>query len=160
MVVYNKYLFIRHIPLCPLGCRLSHRETSPLQGLHIAVASYQGQGFIPWATSHAFSLTNLCHSLLSCTILLACLKSKPFFFKHSFTVSIHPFCCLPTEQLSAYSLGNLHPLHMAEPMEHILINLHNFLIHAFRTLSILLIPSKPLGLFICTAISRSLLLLL
>ena len=43
-------------PLCPLSCRLGHRRTSTLQGLHVAVAFRQGQGFIPRATPHAFPL--------------------------------------------------------------------------------------------------------
>ena len=148
--------------LCPLTCRLSHRWTSTLQGLHIALASYQGQGFIPWGITHAFLLTNLHHSLLSWTILLACLTSSPLFFKHSFMVSVHLFHDLPTEQLPAHSptyyLGNPIPLcllhcrtsssiHSSRPF----LTLHNSLIYAFRTLFILLIPSNPLRLSICTA---------
>ena len=43
------------------------------------------------------------HSLLSCTILYACLTSKPHFFKQSFTISIHLFHGLPTERLLAHS---------------------------------------------------------
>ena len=89
--------------LYPLSCRLSHRQTSTLEGLRIAVASSQGQGFIPWATPHAFPLINPCHSLLSYTILLACQTSKPLFFKHSFTVSIHLFRSLPNDRLPAHS---------------------------------------------------------
>ena len=45
------------------------------------------------------------------------------------------------------SLSNpviLHSLHMAEPSENNFITLHNCLIHAFKTSSTLLIPSKPL----------------
>ena len=98
-------------------------------------------------------LTNSCHSHLSCTILLACLTSKPLFLKYSFTVSIHLFPGLPTEWLPAHSyivdsLGNpitLHPLYMAETLD-------DSLICAFKILSILLILSNPLRLFICTAL--------
>ena len=66
------------------------------------IASHQSQGFIPQATPHAFPLTNLHHTLLSCTILLACLTFNLLFFKQSFTVSIHLFCGLSTERLPAH----------------------------------------------------------
>ena len=105
-------------PLCHLNGRLGHKRTSTLQRLHIAMASCQGQQFIPLATPHSFPLTNPCHSPLSWTLLLACLKSKPLFFKHFFALSIHLFHGLPTEWLPAHSLGYpipLHPLHMTEP---------------------------------------------
>ena len=90
-------------PLCPISCMLGHRRTSTLQGLHIGVASCQSQGFIPRATSHAFPLTNPRHSLLSWTVLLACLTSKPLFFKHFFRVSRHLFRGLPTERLPVHT---------------------------------------------------------
>ena len=61
------------------------------------IASLHGQGFISRATLHALPLTNPRHTLLSCTILLACLTSKPLFLKQSFTVSIHLLRGLPTE---------------------------------------------------------------
>ena len=76
-----------------------------LQGLHIALASRQTQEFIPRAISHAFPLTNPRHSLLSWTILLACLTSKPLFFKHSFTISSHLFRGLPAERLLLHKLS-------------------------------------------------------
>ena len=64
------------------------------------------------------------------TILLACLTSKPLFFKKPFPVSINLFRCLPNERLPALSyidsLTNptiLHPLQMAEPSENTFINL-------------------------------------
>ena len=117
------------------------------------MTSHQDLGFIPLATSHAL---NPPHSLLSCIILLACLTSKPLFPKHYFMVSIHLFFGLPTERISAhspsYSLSNpnlLHPLYMVGPPENTFINLHNSLICAFGTLSILLILCKP-RLSICT----------
>ena len=52
----------------------------------------------------------------------------------------------------------LHSLHMAKPSENTFINLvvytqHNCLIRTFGTLSILLIPSRPLRLSICTALA-------
>ena len=70
-------------PFMFLSCGLGRRRISALPGLHKAVASRQG--FIPRGTSHTFPLTNPRHTLLSCTIFLACLTSKPFFFKQSFT---------------------------------------------------------------------------
>ena len=102
---------------------------------------------------HAFHLTNSRHSLLSCTI-------------HGINL---PFHSLPTECLPAHfyidTLGDpilLHSLHMAEPSENTFINPspsscpfvtpHNSVIRAFRTLSILLIPSKPLRFSICTVL--------
>ena len=106
---------------------------------------------------HALPLTNPHYTLLSCTIFHACLTSKPLFFKQSFTVSVHLFRGQPTEQLFAYSsyinpLNNpviFHSLHMAEPPESTFINpfvtLRNSLMCSFRTLCILVIPSKPLG---------------
>ena len=110
---------------------------------------------------HAFLLTNSCHTLLSCTILLACLISKFLFFKQPLTVSIHLLRNLPTATTSIVPYKDplsypviFHSLHLAEPPENTLtlfITLHNSLIHAFRTLSILMIPSKPLRLSIYTA---------
>ena len=115
---------------------------------------------------HVFTITNPpIHSLL-CRILLLCLTSKSLFFKHSFLISIHLFCSLPIKQLytSIHSyidpLSNpviLHTLHMAEPSENTFINFviltpHNCLIHAFTTLCILLILSKPLKFSICIAL--------
>ena len=79
-----------------LSCRFDHRWIFTLPVLHKAVAS-QGQGFIPQAMPHAFPLTNPHHTPLLCTILLACLTSKPLFFKQSFMVSVHLFYGLPTE---------------------------------------------------------------
>ena len=105
-----------------------------------AVACRQSQGFIPRATPHAFPFTNPRHTLLSCTILLACLTSKPLFFRQSFTVSIHFFRGLPIERLPAYpyidSLSNpvvLHSLHMAESSENTFINLlvHTQVVHLY-----------------------------
>ena len=75
-------------PLRPLSCRLSHRQTSTLQGLHIAVTSWQGQGFITQATAYAFPLTNPHHS----PSLLDIQTSFPYLF-----------CSLPTERLPAHS---------------------------------------------------------
>ena len=90
-------------PLGPLSCSLGHIWTSILQRLHIA-----------------FPLTNPCHLLLSWTFLLACLISKPLYFKHSFTVSIHLFHGLPAERLPAHTttdtIGDPIPLHMAKPL--------------------------------------------
>ena len=133
----------------------------PIQGFirlwHLTtIVSRQGQGFIPWAMSHTFPLTNLCHTLLSCTILLACPTSKPLFFKHSFIVSIHLFPSLSLRDyqhlLSNPAILTTWPNHWKTPSTTPFINLHNYLIHAFRTLPILLTPSRPLRLSICTAL--------
>ena len=121
------------------------------------MASRQNQGFIPLEKAYTFPLTNIRNTLLSCTILLACLTFKPLFFKQSFTVSTHLFRSLPTERLSTFPyivpLSNpviLHSLHIAETSENIFINpfVHTFrhsaqhLYSCIRDLSILLIPSK------------------
>ena len=71
----EKELRKKFSPLCPLSCRFGHRQISN-EGLHIAVASHQGQGFILQATLHAFPHTNPCHSFLSCTIFLKVLHSS------------------------------------------------------------------------------------
>ena len=61
---------------------------------------------------------------------------------------------LNRDNLSNYVI--LHFLHMAEPLENTFANpfvtLHNSLIYAFRTLSILLIPNKHLRFSIYTAL--------
>ena len=95
-------------PLCPLSCKLGHKRTSTLQRLHITVATHNcsissrsggsSPGYTPCIPLHKPPPFTL-----SCTILLACLTSKPPLFKHSFTVSIHIFCSLPTERPPAHS---------------------------------------------------------
>ena len=115
----------KNSPLCPLNCRHGHRQISTL-GLHIAMATHNcGISSRSGSHIHVFSLTNPCHSLISCTIFLVCMTPKPLFLKQSFTVSIHIFHGLPTEQLSYIdSLRNLiilH-LHMVEPPENNFIN--------------------------------------
>ena len=95
-----------------LSCWLGHRWISPFQGSIrlwrlTAMVSRQDQWFIPRAMPHAFPLTNPRHTLLLCTIPLACLTYKPLFFKQSFTVSIHLFRSLPTEWLPAHSILSL-----------------------------------------------------
>ena len=108
------------------------------------------------------------NSYLAPFSLLAWHPNLFFLIKHSFMVSVHLFHNQPTKQLPAhsptYSLINpiiLHSLHMAEPPENTFVNPfiyppfitpHYSLIRAFRTLSFLLIPSKPLRLSICTAL--------
>ena len=125
-------------PFMPFSCGLGHRRISILPGLHKAVASRQGQGFILQATRYAFPLTNPRHTLLSYTILLACLTSKHFFFMEFFTVSIHLFHVYP---LNDYQHTPLH-----RPSYHSPFSPHgrttNLSVafvtwHAFRTLSIL-----------------------
>ena len=104
------------------------------------------------------------YSLLSCSILIACLTSKPLFFKQSFTVSIHRFRGLPTERLQSTPLHRHSNLSCHSPFfPHgrtfgaqpfhldIFFTSNNSLIRVFGTLSILLITSNPLKLSICTA---------
>ena len=147
-----------------LSCGLGHRRISALPGLHKAVASHnysissRSRVHSP-RYAHELPLTNPRHTLLSCTILLACLTSKPLFFKQSFMVSIH-FYSLPTERLPAhfptltllpilsFSILSTWPNHQRTASSIFsstpFIPLHNCLIHAFGTLSILLISSRPL----------------
>ena len=109
----------------PLSCGVRHRQTSILQGLHIAVATHSdsiltGQKLIPQATPHIFPITYPHHTILSCIIFLACLTSKPLFFKQAFTVSIHLFLSLPIDPHNNAVI--LHSFHMAEPLENTFIN--------------------------------------
>ena len=142
---------------------------SDLPGLHKAVTSRQGQGFILRATPNAFTLTTLRHTLLSCTILLACLTSKPLFFKQSFKASIHLFLGVPTERLPAYShtyillailslyILSTWPNHGRTPSSIFsstpFVTPHSCLIRAFGNRDfILLMPSKPMRLSIYTSL--------
>ena len=74
------------------------------------------------------------------------INQSTFFIADLLTNYIYPF----SNPIILYSL------HMAEPLEITIINpfvtLYNFIICIFRTLSILLIPSKPLSLSIYTAL--------
>ena len=120
------------------------------------MTSIQSQRFI--------SLPYPLHSLLSRTILLACLSSKPLFFSQSFTVSVYFFLFLrdylhtPLHRPSYQSchspfssqdrtIGEHLPQSFRPPLSSLRIT---SLIRAFATLSILLIPNKPLRLSICT----------
>ena len=110
---------------------LGHRWISTFPGLHKAVASHQGQGFIPWAMPHTFPLTNPCNTLFS----LLALTSKPLFSKQPFkdinlpllqtthwmSTSILPYIDLLSNPVI------FHSLHMAEPSKNTFINLfiHN-----------------------------------
>ena len=96
------------------------------------MASRLSQGFI----HQAMPLTNTHHTLLSWTVLLACLTSNPFFFKQSVLNSINPPLprptkCATTSTLSYIApLSNLiviHSLHMTNPSENI-----NFSVHTLR----------------------------
>ena len=69
------------------------------------IASYQGQGFTPWATPHTFPnfpLTNPCYTLISCTIPLAFLTPKSLFINQS----------------SWYQSTSLRPTHWATTSTH------------------------------------------
>ena len=146
--------------LCPLSCRLSHKCTSTL---HIALATQNCGISSKWGV-HPPGYTQCTpphkpHSLLSWTILLSCLTSKPLFLKHSFSISIHLFLGLLTEQLSL-SILSIWLNHCRIPSSILssrpFFTLHNSLICAFWILSILLIPSNPLRLSICTVLTLDL----
>ena len=140
-----------------LSCGLGHRHISSFPGLHKSVASCQGQGFI-----HTFLLTNPRHTLLSCTILLACLTSKHLFFKQSFVVSIHLFHSLSTERLPVLSpsqtLLAILLFSILFHRENTFINLFIYTIHHPARLpylcirEFLLIPSKLLRVSVSTTL--------
>ena len=120
---------------------------------HIVVAAHNCEiSLRSGVHPHSFPLTNPSHSLLSCTILSACLTSKPIFLKHSFTVSVHLFQGLLIERLPARSplsyidyLGNpisLYPLHMTEPPGHAFISPFHVAPSSLRTTP-LLVHSGP-----------------
>ena len=86
----------------PLTCGLEHRRTSTLQRFHIAVATHKGSP--PRPIPHTSPPGKPRHTLISCTILFACLTSKPFIqtFLHGIilplprpthwvTTSTHPY---------------------------------------------------------------------
>ena len=68
------------------------------------MASCQGQGFIPQATSHAFPLTNPHHTLLSWTILLACLTFITFLLHSASSVhDLNQVICIQEARQSPFS---------------------------------------------------------
>ena len=101
--IYNKIKEIKiNFPLYALW--LSHRWTSTHM-LHIAFTTHYcfiSSMFWVYSLCIPFLLTNPRHTLLSCTIPLACLTSKHVFFKYFFTVSILLFHGIPTECLPAH----------------------------------------------------------
>ena len=111
-------------------CKIDEKQinkygTSPMnlpQWQHTTVASHQGQGFIPWGTPYVFTFTNPCYSFLSYTILLACLTSKPPFLKQSFTISIHLFSGLSTDQLTTDTPTLILSFSIDQPPENAIIN--------------------------------------
>ena len=135
----------------PLSCRLGHNKPPN-----------------PRAMPQALSLANNCHSLLSYTILLAWPTFKPLFFRQSFTESIHLFHHQTTKRLPTHSLtytllailsfrnlsiwpnqrSTLSSILSSAPF----VTPHIPLICAFATISILIIPNRPLRLSICTAL--------
>ena len=120
------------------------------------MASPQSEGFIPQDTPHAFPLTNPRHSLLSYTMHASCLNFISFFFFLNSPSRYH-FTSSAADLLSDYpytphidhlsNLVILHSLHMAKPSQNTFMNPfvtpHNYLILAFGTLSIFLIPVIP-----------------
>ena len=96
----------------PFKFRLGHRQTSTLQGLHIAVASHQGQGFIPrLRTMHSISQTPAIHSYPASFSLVAW---HPNFFN---TPSRYQSISSAAYPLSDYqhTLSNPIPLHRSTP---------------------------------------------
>ena len=90
-------------PLCSQIVGLARDRFPPCQGFMKMWHLIKVKGSSPvQCPMHSTSQTPH-HTLLSCTIFLACLTSKSLFFKHSFTLSVHLSCCLPTERLPAHS---------------------------------------------------------
>ena len=95
-------------PLCPLSSKLGQRQTSTLQGLHIAVPTHNCRvssrsgvhfrNYTPCIPPHKHPLFtyNLHHSPCLPDILTP-------FTKHSFKVLIHLFLGLPIQRLPAHS---------------------------------------------------------
>ena len=150
----------------PFSCSLRHRWTSALQELHITVATHNcgissmSRVHPPGNAPYIPSLINPRHTLLSCTILLAYLTSKPLFF--------NPPLPRPTHWATTNTPSYIDPL--SSPVIFILstwlnyrrtpslifsstpfFTPHNCLICEFGTLSILLKPNRLLRLSICTA---------
>ena len=104
---------------------------------------------IPWTIPNAFPLTNPRQSLLSYTILLVCVTSKPLFFKQSY---------MSLSAILSFSIPSICPNHRRTPSSihssiiYIISSLPTTPYPCIRDLSILLILSKPLRLSICTAL--------
>ena len=93
--------------LYPLSCRLCHRQISN-PWLHIFVTTHNcgissRSGVYPPGYASYIPHLQTRHSPLSCTIVLTYLTSRLLFLKQFFTVLIHLFLVLPTEQLPAHS---------------------------------------------------------
>ena len=90
-----------------IRCKLGHRRNSTLQWLHIAVATHNccislrsgvhPPGYAPCNPSQTPPFTPILHH----SPCLPDTQTSLFFFKHSFTVSIHLYRRLPTERLPA-----------------------------------------------------------
>ena len=125
------------------------------------MASCQDQCFIPWAILHAFlpSYTPIMHH----SSFLPDIQTS---FLQSFLHSINPPLLWPTYSVTTSTLPYidplsnpvLHSLYLAEPSENTFINIfvHTLCYSFIVTLSILLIPSKPLRLSICTSLIQNL----
>ena len=115
----------------PLSFGCGHRTD-----FHPSRALYNcGISFIPQVKTHTFLLTSPHYTLPSCTILLACLTSKPLFLL-AFLHGISPPLPQPTHWTTTsklpyidplYNPVILHFLHMAETSENASINfIHPF----------------------------------
>ena len=154
-----------------LSCGLGHRWISTLPGLHKDVASHNygissrsrvhSPGSAPCIPSHKLPpYTPIMHHSPCLHDIQASLQTV----LHGISSPVsQPTHCATTNTHSYIDpLSNpviLHSFHMAEPLENTFINLFVYTLHhpaqlpcAFGTLSILLIPSRPLRLPICTTL--------
>ena len=125
-------------PLCPLSCRLSHKQTSALQGLHIAVATHNcgisprsgvhPLDYAPWIPPHKLSLFTPIRDHFPWSLLAW--YPNLFFFLYTLS-SINPSLPWHTHWMTTSTLSYidtlgypipLHPLDMAERLEHMFIN--------------------------------------
>ena len=126
------------------------------------IASCQGKGFIPWETPiHSLSQTPVIHSyhapfsLLARYPNLSSINSPSRYQSTSSAVyKLSDYQRILLHRPSLQSCCSQSSPHQRTPSifsSTTLITSHNCLIHAFRTLFILLIPRRPLRLFICIA---------
>ena len=140
----------------PLSCGLGHRQTSSIHGLHTTEATHNcgislksrihPPGYHPFIPP----LKPATHS-----------DHKPFCLFAWYQIFFFFFCSISNARKfpHIHPLSNpiiLHSLHKTEPPEETFINPfvapYSSFIRASRTLSIILIPSKPLRLSICTVL--------
>ena len=151
----------------PSSYGLSHRRISALLGLHKAVSSPQGQGFIPRAMPYVFPslkhppYTPIMHHSSCLPDIQTFSSSSPSRYQ-SISSAAYPlsdyqhtptFTLLAMLSFTILSTWPNHrrtssPIFSSAPF----ITLHNCLFHSFGTLSILLIPNRPQRSSISTAL--------